>query len=213
MPPLPAVPNVVKFSVEGLCGSHPWANVIHYSYTGAPPSSADLNAMAGILLGAWASEIMPLADDSCTVDQCLAVDLSSGTGAAGAAAGTTPGTRAGGIMPASACVLVNKTIGRRYRGGHPRSYLNVGVQSDMTNPSTWTGTLTGLVFTAYNAVRTAMAGLVETATTLGVEVIVSYIDKILNPIAPFRRAVPLVLPVGGIVVNPVIASQRRRLGR
>jgi len=213
MPPLPSAPNVVKFAVNGTCDTKTWANVLHWGYTGAAPTSADLTAFAAALLGAWATEIMPLADNQCTVTGVTAVDLSSALGAAGETLGSTDGSRGAGSTPASTCVLVSKSIGRRYRGGHPRSYLNCGVVTDMTNPFTWSTTLTGLVFSAYNAVRTALNGLVETGTTLATEVIVSYIDKLLNPVAPFRRAAPLVLPAGAITVSPLIATQRRRLGR
>jgi hypothetical protein len=69
------------------------------------------------------------------------------------------------------------------------------------------------VLSGYEAVMAAMAGLVEGATTLTGEVIVSYVDRAVNPVAPYRRPVPLALPVTGLVVQSQIATQRRRIGR
>jgi hypothetical protein len=110
-------------------------------------------------------------------------------------------------------VLVSKHVGRRYRGGHPRSYLNVGISSDLADESHWAGLFTAGVTTAYAALSTAMLGHTSGSTTLDGEVTVSYVDKAVNPVAPFRRPTPLVLPVLAATAQTQIAVQRRRIGR
>ena len=83
----------------------------------------------------------------------------------------------------------------------------------MDSSSVWTGTLATAVTAGYAAMQTAMIGLTHGTTTLLSEVSVSYTDKVENPVAPYRRAVPLVLTVGGATALTHIATQRRRLGR
>ena len=213
MPPMPYIANVVKLEIEGTCEGHPWANVFHWAYSGAVPDTAAATAMASALLSAWVTNFAPLMDDRCTIDTATCTDLASGTGAFGTDTASSPGSRVGLPIPASLCVLQHKTIPRRYRGGHPRSYLHAGVQADLFNPTAWTTALQVAVNGAYAAVVAALDGLVSGATTFGAEVIVSYIDKLLNPVKPYLRAVPLAFPVTAYSTEQAIATQRRRLGR
>lgn len=208
---LPSVPGVVKFTVEGDVGGIGWVNVIHYAYTGTVPTGGTLVSFCSTLLTTWGTQFSPLMSVAGSVTRATAVDLSSTSGAGGEATDTLPGVRTGATLPPSSAVLVSKHIARRYRGGHPRSYIVAGTVTDLDDPGHWTTALTVAVDGAYSAVLTAMNALVVGGTDLTGEAIVSYFDTTLIPAPPHRRITPLVEPVTGISVRTAIASQRRRL--
>jgi hypothetical protein len=213
VPALPVVPGVIKFTVEGTSdGSGPWVNVLHWSYTGTLPTGPTLNSFCASLLAAWNTNFAPVMDSSRVLTTVTAIDLSSASGAAGSASDALPGTRTGGILPASAAVVVSKLIARRYRGGHPRSYLTAGVMEDLDDASHWTTSLATAVDGAYLAVSTALAALAVGGTNLDLEACVSYFDTTSVPAPPHRRVVPLVEPVTGINVRLHIGTQRKRCG-
>lgn len=211
VPALPVVAGVIKFTVEGTCdGGGTWVNVLHWSYTGTAPTGATLNSFCSSLLTAWGTQFAPLMDSTRTITTVTAVDLASTSGAAGSASDTLPGTRTGTLLPASTAVVVSKLIARRYRGGHPRSYLSLGVTDDLTNAASWTSGLTVATDGAYIAVSTAMAALAVGGTNLDLEACVSYYDTATVPAPPHRRVTPLVEPVTGINVRTKIGTQRKR---
>jgi hypothetical protein len=207
MPPLPAVPNVIKFTVKGTDGTSEWNTLLHWSYTGSAPSAAALNAFTSVMLTSWGAEFAPLMSIGCAVTSISAIDLSSTSGAAGETTDTLPGTRTGGRLPASACVVVSKQILRRYRGGHPRSYMCLGTETDVEDPSHWTTGLTVAIDGAYAAVTAAVTGQTSGGCTLASECCVSYRSGLA------ARVVPLVELVVGIIVRTVIGSQRSRIVR
>jgi hypothetical protein len=213
MPSLPFVPGVLRFTIEGTTPTHPWANVFHMAYTGAPPSALNCQNWAGEFLTIWTAQFAPLMSTPSTIEKSVVVDLSSATGAGGEIANTSPGSRGTAEVPGSAAVLVSKTISRRYRGGHPRSYIFAGIQTDMVNASHWSAALVAAVDAAYGAFWSTINGYGGGGVSSAGEVIVSYVDKALFPVAPFRRAVPLVEPVTSHVTTARIATQRRRIGR
>jgi len=210
--PLPPVANVVRFVVEGTTPHAPWVNAIHYGYTGTPPTAANCQALAVKLYGLWVDNFPPLMLTSATLEGVTCIDLSSALGGTGQHLGGTNGSRGIAELPGSSAVVLSKSVARRYRGGHPRSYLVAGIATDMADTGHWAGGLVAAVTGAYEAVQTGMNGTVEGATTLTTEVVVSYFDTVSVPLAPHRRIVPLVLPVVGVVAQPRIGTQRRRIG-
>lgn len=213
MPPLPAVPSVLKFTIEGDTPVNNWVNVLHWTYTGGVPTNTNCADLADNLFGLWSAQFAPQMLTSAHVLRATCVDLTSALGSSGERAGSVAGSAGTGDIPGSAAVLIRKSISRRYRGGHPRTYVYAGIQTDMLNPSHWTDAFATAIHSAYTAVKAGMDGFPIGATTLGVEVTVSYVDSVANPVAPHRRAVPLVFPVTDFTVTPLIATQRRRIGR
>lgn len=216
MPALPAVPGVVQVEWGGtLSGTNKWLNRVHIAYTGAPPSLIDLTAYATNIAGALVAQLTPLQPAATTIDGVTVVDLSSALGAVGESFGSTPGTRAGGEIPGSAAALVSYRVLRRYRGGHPRTYLPVGVTTDLLTQSTWQAAFVTAVGAAIDGI------LVACVTTSGAftpshQVSVSYyggappVDE-----KSALRAVPIVDAIAddAFVVSAEVASQRRRIGR
>jgi len=211
MAPLPAVPGVIRFAVQGLDDGADWVNVLHWRYTGTAPTGPNLTALSSTLLTAWSTHIGPLMSTGCSIETVKATDLASPTGAQTTFAATEPGTRAGAPLPASTAMLISKTVALRYRGGHPRSYLCVGVQPDLDSSRQWTPGFATAAEGSYSAMAAAVTGQVAGGTTLGGECVVSYVDKAVNPVSPFRRAVPLVLDVLTIIARTALATQRKRL--
>lgn len=213
MPPLPPVATVLKFTIEGDTPVNNWVNVLHWNYTGGAPTNAHCADLADALFGLWGAQFGPQMLTSAHVLKATCVDLSSALGGSGERSGSIAGSAGTGDIPGSAAVLVKKSIDRRYRGGHPRSYIYAGIQTDMLNPSHWTDAFTTAIEVGYTAMRAGMDGLAAGATTLAVEVTVSYVDTATTPLPPHRRIVPLVFPVRSFTTTPLIATQRRRIGR
>lgn len=215
VPPLPSVPNVMKLVIEGTDSVNPFVNVLHWSYTGGPPTDANMLGFATNFYNLYTAGWIPLMHPSTSWEKCTATDLSSPTGAQNEFVLHTAGTSTSGNIGRNSCFLVSKSILARYRGGHPRTYLPIGTDGNLANASTWDAGMVASVGTAW---ATFLAGFTATtfgATTTGLECIVSYINKMANPVPPYRRAVPVVydVPVDGYTFQAELASQRRRIGR
>jgi hypothetical protein len=211
--PLPPAAQVLRFTIEGTTPRAPWVNALHFGYTGGPPSAANCTALASLLLATWNTEFAPLMLTSATIEKATCTDLTSSTANSGVAEDILPGSRGTAELPGSASVIVKKIVGRRYRGGHPRSYIFAGIATDMADPSHWAAGLVAAVNGAYTTVAFGtLNGMVEGTTTLGPEVVVSYFDTVTVPLAPHRRVVPLVLPITSTAALSRIGSQRRRIG-
>jgi hypothetical protein len=199
--------------VEGAINNVPWVNTLYWSYSGAAPGAGDLVTFCNALFTTWGTELGPLQAPGNQLLKVTAVDLSGPLGATGESTlALVNGTNAGaGELPSSSALLIHKGVGRRYRGGHPRTYLAVGTGADLDSPQQWDGAIVTSATNAYAAMHTAMIGVTSGATTLLTETVVSYTDKTTNPIAPYRRVVPLALPVTSANGEPAVASQRGRL--
>jgi hypothetical protein len=154
-----------------------------------------------------------------TLTEIDIVDLSTSSGAIGSSTTAHAGSRGGNMLDASACVIIKKHLSRRYRGGHPRTYLPAGIVSDVATPQTWAGALLASAAGAWVSLMAAIAAHTWSGGTLLNEVNVSYYQGFHNVTLPSGRqtsrptlrATPLVDNVASITANPNIGSQRRRL--
>lgn len=204
MPALPPVPGVIRCSVEGTLAGIPVANVFHLGYTGSPPSGQSLQQVALGMANAWSAHIAPLQCSDYIGQLWTATDLSSETGAEELLEQTVPGTAAGPPTPNNAAMVISKAVARRYRGGHPRTYLAGFPQSDMADGAHWTAAV------ATNAGQHWSQFISQILTSPGVpslasEVVVHYIKNGLPLPAP------LVDAFVGAIGRQVIGSMRRRL--
>lgn len=209
MPPLPAVPGVVKLEVSGTYHDTLWVNIFYVSYTGAAPSAANLEAY----LTAITTPITTFYGDEMSVDNELtgikATDLASDTGATSEVTESTFGSRTGDFNPANVAVCVSLTIARRYRGGHPRKYLSIGTSGTFASGSTkfWATAFLDDCATNFDLMLAGMIGLTEGSTTFSDNVSVSYRT------AGAVRATAVVDPITGAIFRERVCSQRRRLGK
>lgn len=206
MPPLPNVANVLKAQFQWTYGSD--ANVmthIFFNYTTAAPSTSQLATYAAALRAAAVTNFVPLSHSSVALRTVTCIDLSTNATAPGTASGTSTGTRTGSALFASTAVLINMTIARRYRGGHPRIYLPFGVTSDIQDAQHWTTAFQNLVQTNFNAFVGSVLNVGSTPPVCNYVANLSYYQ------GGQLRGGPLVDPVSAYPVNPVPGTQRRRV--
>jgi hypothetical protein len=213
--PLPPVPNVLKAVVEGVTSfAKNWVTIFHFLYSGGAPSIAILEAFATGIGTEYALNFMPLAPPSTVMSGCELTDLSSDAMPSVFVANTTAGTSTADKLPANCATLISSHIARRYRGGHPRNYLYIGTDENLLNESEWNPSFVTTVNNAFSVFMGALLGSTSGGTTLTEHVNVSYFGG-----APTvggvsqRRAVPVVDNILTTNTSPMVASQRRRLGR
>jgi hypothetical protein len=204
---LPPVPNVCKVQCHWLVGDKPAANVLHWQYSGSGPApAAYVTALASDIAGAIASNASLWQADTSFLGT-TATDLSSDTGFVEEAAATEVGTRTGGILSANVALLASYALSRRYRGGHPRTYLPWFTEADVLNPQEWIGASVTDASAVWDGVVTAGLAAGGGGVSTVDQCQVSYI------LAGVRRVTPLVNAIVFTQCDQVIASQRRRDGR
>jgi hypothetical protein len=221
MPPLPNVPNVLKADVGWQIGADLAALTrLHISYTGTPPTGATCVTLAHDLHSDIAATLLPYMVSSNNLLSVRLTDLTSPTSGQGIYSATLPGTSTHNIIGADVSVLASMTIGRRYRGGKPRSYLPLGGDGDLATQQTWTTTFVSNVQASLDGLRSDIAATSFAGCALVALVNVSYYQGftlVTNPITGRGRNVPK-LRVGGPIVDAAtnwvcenrLSSQRRR---
>jgi len=138
VPPLPNVPQVILLTWLWTYGSDTSVfSRIHYKYSGTAPGSTNLATWCTTASNHYATNAQGLFHPECTLTLIEATDLTSPTAGTGNHAVTLAGQRAGTRLPASTAVLLNYSVGRRYRGGKMRQYVPMGVEADLATPQTW----------------------------------------------------------------------------
>jgi hypothetical protein len=213
--PLPSVPGVIKTVLNGVNSINNWANVLHWIYTGGPPNAAAVANIANALLNSAQTYLLPLMPTETQITDVTATDLSSDTGEGFEALNPLPGTSTADKLPGGTCVLVDYPSSFRYRGGHPRTYLYIGADENMLNECTWNDAFVSTASEAWGTVQGAVVGSGGDGCVVTSPCAVSYVSRVANPVAPYRRTVPVVMPfsVGAFNIQPVMASQRRRVRR
>ena len=221
MPALPAYANVLKISHLFDVGTD--ANALvnwHMTYSGTPPSDSVCNTLAADIEGHAHTRLVPLFPSVISLAGIKVQDLSSDTAGQGENFGVYPGTRSGSFLGAAVCMLVNMPIGRRYRGGKPRSYWPFGVEGDLDSPQLWSSAFKSTVAGALESYLGDLETVSESGTVLSTLVSVSYYNgftAVTNPITGRTRDVPKVRTaaitpdiITGLVPSSKVASQRRR---
>lgn len=223
MPPLPDVPNTLKVSLVHSYGSDTDVVTRYFiHYTGAAPDAPQLVTFAGDIAGDWVAQLQADNSTFVTLERVDIVDLSSATAAQGSATAGTAGTLSGSSLTADTSFVSNYEINRRYRGGHPRGYWPLGVESALISPQLWDPTAVaawaGDISAFFGANMThgwAGAGTLEHFNISAFNGFVA----VENPIThryrniPTPRPIPLQDPVIDIVGRQRVGSQRRRLGK
>lgn len=218
MPPLPPVPQVLRVVLQGTSGAavaFPWANVLHFLYSGSAPSASVLNTMAGNVNFTWQNHMAAECPNTTSLTKVVITDLTSNTSAEGESLSVVPGTRGDDEIPANAAALISYPVSVRYRGGHPRTYLMVGGNADFLDAAHWSTAFTAEFTSHWQGFLSAIIGYSNGGMTVAELVAVSYVDKQLNPTPPYRRTNPVVYPLvaANCVGQQQMASQRRRIGR
>lgn len=212
MPALPSPGMVVKLVLKYHQDDGAAENILHFAYTN--PSQATVANLGGLwaymetdFLAAYVGSSLA----AVTMDSVELTDLSSSSGATYSAVPTFTGTNTGSVLPASAAVCVQHEIIRRYRGGHPRTYMMVGSASDFATSSVkdWQASFLTNIQNGWNS----HAGQFPFATAGGIwsRCSVSYYETVGG--VRTVRATPLVDAITADLVKVRVCSQRRRLGK
>jgi hypothetical protein len=208
MAALPPVDAVVRTAVEGTISGSAYANIFHWSYDSTGElTNANCNQLAEFVLTGYGTLLTAGFPDYVVASNCEVTDLSSASAGVGSYSGTFPGGGPSTAVPASACTLVKHYIARRYRGGHPRTYLPPQVESAMSDPHNWGPTYTASIQTAWDAFTHGVMNAETTGFEITGLVNVSYYS------GHVLRPTPVVDVITGSSVEGPIATQRRRLGR
>ena len=203
--PLPPVAGVCKVEYSGNLGGIPYANLFHIAYSGPPPDQNAIDSLAGKMQNGWSVEFVPVVNTSLVIQSTTVTDLSSNTGVIGVNNTVMPGSRAGQVGPNNCATVLSWAISRRYRGGHPRSYLGGINAADMTSAIDIDPTYTALVQSAAAAFLSSAKNPGGVPMTLTGLVCVHY-RKGAAYLVP-----PLVDPITAVVAKVQIGTQRRRL--
>jgi hypothetical protein len=206
MPPLPSPGLVVKARLIGTNQSTIWNAIHHMQYTGTPPTAGSLQSLAASIGTAWNTAIAPICNTSLALTQVVCIDLSSDTGNEGAATVNHLGTRAGALFPASVACVFSWHIPRRYRGGHPRTYVPAGVETDLSAGHLWNTT-------AQAAFAAAASGFLSNMNAISIGGTPFFMVNVAYRRGGIILATPIVDPITSSSVDDRIDTQRRRLGK
>lgn len=207
MAALPPAPGVAKVIIKQAYGNVNVFNILHVAGPiAASWTAGGLQGLATSIRAAWVTNVLPLQASQLTLTDVQCVDLSSEVGEEGVATGSNTGGIATAGLPANVAVCWSWKIARRYRGGHPRTYI-AGVHSSQANgPNTLlTGAQTSHLAAA-NAMRTAINAIPVIGSTARLVCVHYRRNKVILP-------APLISDVLGASVDNRLDSQRRRLGR
>lgn len=223
MASLPPVPNVVRLEFKYSVGLDVTSGSrIYFLYSGSVPTDPQFGSWGSAIAQALNDHIVPVMSTSIQVTEIRMTDLGSNTGADLTVNTANAGQRVGVLLPASACALINYSIKRRYRGGKPRTYWPMGVDTDLANPQEWSSVARTTFTSTWSAFLGAVIAGAAGAPNITTLCNVSYYESV--PTGSFDpsgkpimrqelRPNPVVDPILGTSVNPILGSQRRRYGR
>lgn len=218
--PLPPIANMLRVVISGEIDNedvYPWANVLHFGYTGTPPSNATCAAIAGFVATAWSAHMAAECPSPTTLTKVTVTDLTSDTAGEGEDLTTVAGTRGDDGIPANAAGLITYPSSLRYKGGHPRTYLYVGGNADFEGSAKWSTAFTAEFLAHWIAFLNACLTISTSGTSVNSFNSIRYYGKFLPNSGPprYRLDTPVVNTIvpGTATSQQEIASQRRRIGR
>lgn len=192
--PAAAVINTVKLVIAGTCDNQAVVNVLHYRYTGSPPSAAALNTFITAWLTNHATQWYNCHGNNYALNSLTATDLNtlSGFQATQNVAGPgNTGSITGFAIPNNVALALSwrtGITGRRHRG---RSYIggltSNAIAGDLASPA-FASALSTL---GTSLVATLESGIFDLA-------IASLVDHVS-------------VAVTGFVIDTILDSMRRRL--
>lgn len=208
MPPLPPTANVLRFRIKGIAAGQNIDNIFHCSYGGGPPGPADCDSLAQQVGNQWISWILPHMSNQYVLSSCDCEDLTSSTAAVGSHTLTGTGGVSGTFAALNVCAVISWPISRRYRGGHPRTYISPIAASAVNTPNQLNPSFATALATDANSFVLGVNASTSGTTTLSQTGAVSYYLNKAERVAGFFEA--FVLPP---TVDLRPGSQRRRLGK
>lgn len=220
MTPLPPAPQVIKFQAVWAVDGDPMAMTVHYfKYTGSAPAPSDCSTFASTFVSTAESDFASLCSAHTGMNSCICTDLTSDTSAQAEAGTPWLGTRSGGLLSPGTATVVSHSIARRYRGGHPRTYLPCGTSTDVQTTGLWGTSFTDAVDAAWGSFVGSVSAFSSSGCNIEEIVNVSYYHGstvVISPTTgrarnvPTKRSTPQIDPITGHTTLVKIGSQRRR---
>lgn len=206
MPTLPPVARAARVAISGTISTTDWSCILHFLFD-TTPSSTNMQELATKSLTHWNFYLTPNFSNGYKTTTCITEDLSATPALPGAASSSVTGGDSTGLIGAQTCMLVKHTIARRYRGGHPRTYLPSPGADKLTDDGHWTSSIVTSSQTNWDGFIGAVISDTYTGTTVDSYINISYHS------GGAPRVTPVTDLITGSVVENVIATQRRRVGR
>lgn len=207
MPALPFVPSVCKVVFKGNIQGAVCDNVMHVRFNTDFLSAAQAVAIANGMANAYKTSFQASLANQYTLTETDVIDLGGEFGNSGSSSTSFGGTNSPSVNPMNVAMCVGWTIGRHYRGGHPRTYFAGTSPSDQTNATTWQASTVSRWLAAAQGFITAVAAI-STGVPAPLSLVCVHYRK-----SGALLATPLVDPIVGATVDSRIDSQRRRLGK
>lgn len=209
---LPAA-NVLRVALSGTYQGSPWASIYHWKYTGGQVTSPQVNTICQSWATAWNTHLAAAHAATVSLTSVNAVDLTAPDAAQGGAPTLTyVGTLVGAPLTVQVCGVVSWRVNYRWRGGHGRTYLPVGVTASTVNGKSWTNTAITNFETAVNGYLGAINAITTGAITGRLVILRRWYTPIKGQ-PPVQFSPPLPLDVVAFDVDSRIDTQRRRLGK
>lgn len=215
MPPLPSPGKVAKLVLNWSLEDVIAENIFYFSYTNGPPLTGDFVNLAGHieadLLAPWVGACLPLV----TLNYAEYTDLDTAMGVVYSHVPAFTGTNTGNRLSANNAVVVQKMITRRYRGGHPRTYMMCGADGNLNAGSAkdWQPAFLANIQAGWAAFLALFPYNAPMGTWNPVNV--SYYETLYPGGVPTKtvRTTPLVDSIISYDTKSRVCSQRRRLGK
>jgi hypothetical protein len=179
--------------------------VPHYSYTGGPPSAADLAGLCTGLNNAYLGQQEGLVATQTILHEIRATDLKGDTGAEAVVPTTKPGTAVGNQQGAQVAFVLKLHVAHRYRGGHPRAYFPGGPDDQRQDSQNWTAGYVTNAANYWGAFLGAPVNQTYGQTSITNQVAISYYS------GHQLRPTPLIMPIVTRSGLARLGTQRRRL--
>jgi hypothetical protein len=218
--PLAPIAGIAKVVLRGFVDNllqDVWENVMHFRFSGGPPSNADLTTIATNVATQWSNTMAAECPSPTSLREVEVTDLTTDTSAQGIFNVIHVGTRGDDSIPANAAVLISYPVALRYKGGHPRQYLYVLGNADLDGAAAWNSNAAVEVQQHWVNFIQNVQLLSSGSTVFGGLVGIRYHGKFLPNGGPphYYLTTPIVMPitVTQCIAQKEIASQRRRVGR
>jgi hypothetical protein len=207
VPALPAVPGLAKISLKGHQGSAQWAMVFHVMRDDASSwTQADLDGMCDLFRTSFISRFGTSLSSVGGIDTVDGVDLSSDLGVVSHRTTAAAFTGAATSTSPNVAFVLHWNIARRYRGGHPRTYLPCVAEADVDESGNVSagryGTITAAAGNWINDISTHAMGAVHAQLFC-----IHYVRD--GAVLGF----PLLDIILGGTCRTIVGTQRRRLPR
>lgn len=212
MTALPFTPQVVRVQLSGAYYTSTWANVFHVHYAGSAPTATTLTTFVNSFVTTYVTNLGSLIASAVTITLAKATDLTSDTGIFVEVPQATAGTHTpAAALTSNVALVVSWAINKRYRGGHPRTYLTGQDGALTSNSRTWTAAFQTTAQTQGNAFLTAVNAM--TAGSFGPYTLGSVNYWVYGAHPPQLRGSGVFYPFQSATVHPRVDTQRRRLGK